>query len=169
VSGTVPVPVAGALTTGAAVLEAAELGEDEADEAVELVDDDAVGLADVGFSAPCTAAESAVLTRSKAVWLAILARPVDSVLVAPNIWSMTVELSVCAWVICWDLAQKFWSCCQNEPLPILVIEHPYETPAIDAASGLIPGIQAGEIHIRLTILADLAGIDADEGFRLKPG
>ena len=37
VSGTVPVPVAGALTTGAAALEAAELRED--DEPVELVDD----------------------------------------------------------------------------------------------------------------------------------
>jgi hypothetical protein len=158
VSGTVPVPVAGALTTGAA----AALDEDEADEpdeAVELVDADAVGLADVGFSAPCTAAVSAVLTRSKAVWLAILARPVVNVLDAPNIWSMTVELNVCAWVICWDLAQKFWSCCQNEPLPMLVIDlaAPYETPAIDAAPRLIPGIQASEIHLRLTILADLAG------------
>ena len=155
VSGTLPVPVAAALTTGAA----AALDEDEADEAVELVDDDAVEPVDAGFSAPCTAAESAVLTRSKAVWLAILARPVVSVLDAPNIWSMTVELSVCAWVICWDLAQKFWSCCQNEPLPTLIIEPaaPYETSAIDGAPRLIPGIQAGEIHLRLTILADLAG------------
>jgi hypothetical protein len=92
VSGTVPVPVAGALTTGAA----AALDEDEADEVVELVDDDAVELADVGFSAPCTAAVSAVLTRVRAVWLAMLAKPVDSVVVAPNIWSMTAELSDCA-------------------------------------------------------------------------
>jgi len=45
-------------------LEAEELDEDEADE---LVDDDALELVDVGFSAPCTAAVSAVLTRSKAV------------------------------------------------------------------------------------------------------
>jgi hypothetical protein len=100
VSGTVPVPIAAALTTGGVALEAAALDEDEADEAVELVDDDAVEVVDAGFSAPCTAAESAVLTRSKAVWLAILARPVVSVLDAPNIWSMTVELSVCAWVTC---------------------------------------------------------------------
>ena len=64
VSGTVPVPVAGALTTGAAALEAEELDEAAADE---LVDDDAVELADVGFSAPCTAAVSAVLTRFRAV------------------------------------------------------------------------------------------------------
>ena len=64
VSGTVPVPVAGAATTGAAALEAEEL---EADAADELVDDDAVELADAGFSAPCTAAVSAVLTRFRAV------------------------------------------------------------------------------------------------------
>jgi hypothetical protein len=121
------VPVAGAATTGAA----AALDEDEADEAVELVDDEAVEPVAAGFSAPCTAAESAVLTRSKAVWLAMLARPVASVLDAPNIWLMTAELSVCAWVRCWDLAQKFWSCCQNEPLPMLVIDlaAPYETPS----------------------------------------
>ena len=89
----------------------------------------------------------------------MLARPVVSVLDAPNIWSMTVALSVCAWVTCWDLAQKFWSCCQNEPLPTLVIElaAPNETSAIDDAPRLIPGIQASEIHLRLTILADLAG------------
>ena len=136
--------------------EAAELDEDEADE---LVDDDAVELADVGFNAPCTAAVSAVLTRLRAVWLAMLARPVVSVLDAPNIWSMTVALSACAWVVCWDLAQKFWSCCQNEPLPTLIIEPaaPYETPSIDGVSGLIPGIQLGEIHLWLTILADLGG------------
>jgi hypothetical protein len=157
-----PVPVAGALTTGAAVLDAVEVDEDaadDADEAVELVDDDAVGLADVGFSAPWTAAESAVLTRSRAFWLAMLDSPVDSVVVAPNIWSMTAELSDCAWVVCWDLAQKFWSCCQNEPLPTLIIEPaaPYETSAIDGAPRLIPGIQASEIHLRLTILADPAG------------
>jgi hypothetical protein len=122
VSGTVPVPIAGAATIGAAVLEAAELDDDEAVEVVGLVDEDAVELADVEFSAPCTAAVSAVLTRSRAVWLAMLAKPVVSVLDAPNIWLMTVALSACAWVVCWDLAQKFWSCCQNEPLPMLVIE-----------------------------------------------
>jgi hypothetical protein len=32
-----------------------------------------------------------------------------------------------------------------------------KAPAIDAAPRLIPGIQGGEIHLRLTILADLAG------------
>ena len=94
---------AGAATIGAAALEAAELGED--DEAVELVDVDAVELADVGFSAPCTAAVSAVLTRSRAVWLAMLARPVASVVDAPNIWLMTAELSACAWLPCCVLAQ----------------------------------------------------------------
>jgi hypothetical protein len=67
VSGTVPVPIAGAATIGAAVLEAAELDDDEAVELVGLVDEDGVELADVEFSAPCTAAVSAVLTRSRAV------------------------------------------------------------------------------------------------------
>ena len=68
VSGTVPVPVAGAATIGAALLEAAELDEDdEAVELVGLVDEDAVELADAGFSAPCTADVSAVLTRFRAV------------------------------------------------------------------------------------------------------
>jgi len=40
-------------------------------------------------------------------------------------------------VICWDLAQKFWSCCQNEPLPTLIIElaAPYETPPLMARRG----------------------------------
>jgi len=62
-------------------------------------------------------------------------------------------------VICWDLAQKFWSCCQNEPLPTLIIEPaaPYETSSIDGALRLIPGIQTGEIHSWLTILTDLDG------------
>ena len=128
------------------------------DDAVEALDED-VELVDEGFSALCTAAVSAVLTRSKAVWLAMLARPVASVLDAPNIWLMTVALSACVWVLCCALDQKFWSCCQNETLPMLVIESaaPNETPAIDGASRLIPGIQASEIHLRLTILADLAG------------
>ena len=71
VSGTVPVPVAAAATIGAAVLEAAEL-DDEAVELVELADEDPVELVDVGFSALCTAAVSAVLTRFRAVWLAML-------------------------------------------------------------------------------------------------
>ena len=156
VNGTVPVPVAGAAKATAGV-EALDV-EDDAVEVVEVVDAlDDDELVDDGLSALCTAAVSAVLTRSRAVWLAMLAKPVASVVDAPNIWLMTAELSVCAWVRCWDLAQKFWSCAQNEPLPTLVIEHPYQTPAIDGAPRLIPGIQAGEIHLRLTILADLAG------------
>jgi hypothetical protein len=135
VSGTVPVPVAGVLTAGALALEAAELvGEDGA---VELVDDEAFALPDVGGNAPCMAAVSAVLTRVKAVWLAMLDSPVDSVVVAPNIWSMTVELSACAWVVCWDLAQKFWSCCQNERLPMLAIARvaPTKFPPLMAHRG----------------------------------
>jgi energy-converting hydrogenase Eha subunit A len=115
VSGTLPVPVAGAAKVTAG-LEAA----DADDEAVAVLDVLDVLLAE-GLSALCTAFVSAVLTRSSAVWLAMLASPVDSVVVAPNIWSMTAELSSCARVVCWELAQKLWSCCQNERLPMLVI------------------------------------------------
>jgi hypothetical protein len=67
----------------------------------------------------------------------MLAKPLVSVLDAPNIWSMTVALRAWAWVVCWDLAQKFWSCCQNEPLPILVIESTasHETPLLMTRRG----------------------------------
>jgi len=92
VNGTVPVPVAGAATVTVGV-EEADVEGDAVDEA-EALDDDELG--DEGLSAPCTAAVSAVLTRFKAVWLAMLARPVASVVDAPNIWLMTVELSACA-------------------------------------------------------------------------
>jgi hypothetical protein len=40
---------------------------------------------------------------------------------------------------------------------VIDLAAPYETPAIDDAPRLIPGIHAGEIHLRLTILTDLAG------------
>lgn len=89
VSGTVPVPVAGAATVGVEEADA----EGDAVDAVEVLDDE---LVDEGLSALCTAAVSAVLTRLKAVWLAMLAKPVASVVDAPNIWLMTVALS--AWV-----------------------------------------------------------------------
>ena len=101
VSGTVPVPLAGAAKATAGV-EALDV-EDDAVEAL----DDVVELVDEGLSALCTAAVSAVLTRSKAVWLAMLARPVASVVDAPNIWVMTAELSACDWVPCCALDQKF--------------------------------------------------------------
>jgi hypothetical protein len=155
VSGTVPVPVAGAAKVTVELEDADEL-EDE-DDAVEALDADE--LLDEGLSALCTAAVSAVLTRVKAVWLAMLDRPVDSVVVAPNIWVMTAELSACDWVLCCALAQKFWSCCQNETLPTLVIElsAANQTPLFMAPMQLMPGIQADEIHLGLTILADLAG------------
>gem|GEM_PF-4233796 len=52
-------------------------------------------LLDEVLSALCTAAVRAVLTRLKAVWLAMLARPVASVVDAPNMSSMTVALVAC--------------------------------------------------------------------------
>ncbi len=99
VNGTVPVPVAGAATVTVGVEEA-----DVEDDAVEALDD-VVELVDEGLSALCTAAVSAVLTRSKAVWLAMLARPVASVVDAPNIWLMTAALCAWFWLPCCALAQ----------------------------------------------------------------
>ncbi len=98
VSGTVPVPVAGAATVTVGVEEA-----DVAGDAVEALD---VGeLVDEGLSALCTAAVSAVLTRLRAVWLAMLARPVTSVVDAPNIWLMTAALCAWVWLSCCALDQ----------------------------------------------------------------
>jgi len=68
-SGTVPVPVAG---EGLEELEEPEL-EADALEALAAADD--VELPELPEIALCSAAESAVLTRFKAVWLARLARP----------------------------------------------------------------------------------------------
>lgn len=64
VTGAVPVPVAGD------AMEEPEADDDEEDDAVEPLDD-----APEGFSRLCIAAVSCVLTRFKAVSLAILARP----------------------------------------------------------------------------------------------
>jgi hypothetical protein len=121
-SGAVPVPVAGELG-GVGELEEPEVLELDEDAAafVELLDDDEVdALPVMPWSAFCTAADSALLTRFKAVWLARLERPVDCVVVALNIPVMRVELAVCDWSFCWAWAQKFWSCCQNEMLPTLI-------------------------------------------------
>ena len=62
-------------------------------------------LVDEGLSALCTAAVSAVLTRLRAVWLAMLARPVTSVVDAPNIWLMTAALCAWVWLSCCALDQ----------------------------------------------------------------
>jgi len=102
VSGTVPVPVAGAATVTVGV-EEADVDGDAVDEVEALDDDDE--LVDEGLSALCTAAVRAVLTRFKAVWLAMLARPVASVVDAPNIWLMTVALCAWVWLFCCALAQ----------------------------------------------------------------
>jgi hypothetical protein len=76
-SGTVPVPVAGEPEEPEEPEELEELEELELEEedAFESLDDDAVELPALPEIALCSAAESAVLTRFKAVWLARLARP----------------------------------------------------------------------------------------------
>ena len=79
VTGTVPVPTAGAPTVLCELDELEEV-DDADDELVELLDDDVEELLEpplMDCSALCTAAESSVLTRLSAVWLAMLARPDD--------------------------------------------------------------------------------------------
>jgi len=111
-NGTVPVPVAGEAET---LDELEELGEaegleefdeleelDELDE-VELDDDeDAVERLDdevpcTDCSALCTAAVSWLLTRSKAVWLAMLANPLDRLVIAEPITEMSASLCASDW------------------------------------------------------------------------
>jgi hypothetical protein len=128
VSGAVPVPIAGApvVLVEPDVPEEFELEDEEEDDADDepLDDDEAVLLAPVvplelpwiDARADCTAAVSWLLTRLRAASLAMLAKPADSVVDAPNI-ALMVE-SVCATddaeLAAWF--QKLWSCCQNETL-----------------------------------------------------
>lgn len=83
-NGIVPLPVAGVGTVLG--VDALELPDEEGDELDddELVDeeldevDDVLELPLIEESALCTAAVSWVFTRSSAVWLAMLASPLDS-------------------------------------------------------------------------------------------
>jgi hypothetical protein len=86
----VPVPLAGA----AGGAEALELE----DALLEALDDDDVESVLLeppvsAWSALCTAAVRALLTRFSAVWLAMLDRPLESVVDAPNRLLMTALLS----------------------------------------------------------------------------
>jgi hypothetical protein len=128
VSGTVPVPIAGApvVLVELDVPDEFELEDGEEDDADDEPPDDVeavllepvvpLELPSIDARADCTAADSWLLTRLRAVSLAMLAKPADSVVDAPNI-ALMVE-SVCA-VDDAELAawfQKLWSCCQNETL-----------------------------------------------------
>jgi len=97
VSGTVPVPTAGAATVAEELVVPLEV-EDEEDEGDVLDDEDVSPVLLepplMELSALCTAAESWVFTRLRAAWLARLAKPLDSVVDAPNMELMTE--SVCA-------------------------------------------------------------------------
>jgi len=98
-SGTVPIPVAG---EGLEELEEPEepeepeLEEDE-DALAPLDDDDDVELPELPEIALCSAAESAVSTRSKAVWLAMLARPVAKLVIAEPISVISASLVARDW------------------------------------------------------------------------
>jgi hypothetical protein len=95
VSGAVPVPIAGA----AAVAEELALPDVPEEEDDDVLDDDELVLVvplevpSIDASALWTAAVSCVLTRFSAVWLARLAKPLESVVDAPNIELMSE--SVC--------------------------------------------------------------------------
>jgi hypothetical protein len=134
VSGAVPVPIAGAPVVLVELDVPDELELEDPEEDDESPDDDEVvpleslelvellesvelpELPSIDARADCTAAVSWLLTRLRAVSLAMLAKPLDSLVDAPNIVLM-VE-SVCA-IDDAELAawfQKLWSCCQNETL-----------------------------------------------------
>lgn len=79
----------------------AELPEEELLEG--LAEDEAVALLpELDWSALCTAAESSVLTRFKAVWLAMLERPLDKLVTASPMTLISAESADVAWA---------WFCC----------------------------------------------------------
>jgi len=108
VSETVPVPLAAALKVGAELAELEELDALELDEDAELdaaLDDAEVEVepVELPFSAAnalCTADVSCELTRSSAAWLAMLDRPLDRLLEAPNMVEIRLELAVSDWSFC---------------------------------------------------------------------
>jgi hypothetical protein len=103
-SGTLPVPVAGVVI----VVDELELVDEP-----ELLEEDVLLLDELvllepplsEFKASCTAEVSWELTRLKAVWLAMLARPADKVVEAPNRLLMTALLNCCRWLLCAALFQ----------------------------------------------------------------
>jgi hypothetical protein len=105
VSGTVPVATAGAPVVlveldVADELEPEDEAEDDDDEDDESLDDDEVVLFEplelpsIDARADCTAAVSWLLTRLRAVSLARLANPADSVVDAPNIELMVESVAI---------------------------------------------------------------------------
>lgn len=102
INGAVPVPLAGAGEDAEELGAAEALGLEGADEPVEPLADAVSGLATppalpvMPCSAFWIAAVNWLLTRFNAVPLAMLERPVDRFVVAPNIWVMTLALSDCA-------------------------------------------------------------------------
>lgn len=121
VSGAVPVPTAGAAAVALEldVPEELELGDDEEEDGDVLEDDELLDEPaplvpldppSMDARALCTAAVSWLLTRLRALSLAMLDKPLDNVVDAPNIklmtalfWAIDAEL-LAAWL------QKLWSC-----------------------------------------------------------
>src|SRR5580704_11003349 len=113
VSGTVPVPVAGAPDV------LAEEPLDSDDDALDEEDDE---VSDVppDFSTFSIAADNWVLVRFSAVWLAMLAKPLPK-LVSAELMALITELVAAVELsFSWALLQQSWSCCQNDGvLPML--------------------------------------------------
>jgi len=120
VSGAVPVPTAGAAAVALEldVVEELELGDDEEEDDVPEDDellDELVPLVPLDpppmdARALCTAAVSWVLMRLRAVWLAMLDKPLDNVLDAPNIKLMTALFCAVDAALLAAWFQKLWSC-----------------------------------------------------------
>lgn len=98
VSGTVPVPTAGEpdvleeleeFETAEELEELEDVDPEDDEDAVEALDDE---LPCTDCSALCTAAVSWLLTRFKAVWLAMLASPLDRLVSAELITEMSESL-----------------------------------------------------------------------------
>ena len=109
-NGTVPVPVAGRGAVAAEddeleVADELELPNDDEEEVPEVLCDDVVLPPLIEASALCTADVSWELTRLSAVWLAMLAKPAESVVEAPNMLLMTALFCAWAWLALAALAQ----------------------------------------------------------------
>ena len=109
-SDAVPVAVAG---TG-------DDPEEDDDEVPELLDEEEPVLPFRSFSMPAVSWE---LVRFSAVWLAMLARPLPSLVSAADIALMTKSVADIV-LLFWFCCQKVWSCCQKEvllPIPPVLI------------------------------------------------
>src|SRR5580692_4703423 len=117
-------------------------------------------------------AEISLLVRVNAAWLAMADRPFDFVAWALAITLMSSVFTARVWSLAFPSCQKFWSCCQNEGVLPMLATHMmrffqmYFAVSIHGAARLIWSVNFSSIHVRLTILADLASPAAVAGPRM---